>query len=194
MRTEVAEDPLSCELDAMLSARSAVEAVLPAARSGHENCGTQRTVPTLHGNPRRRAGHCTFVHDGDRRSVALPPLTRADLAAPAVGGSIDVQGRILKAGDADVRRSLCEAASGLMTRFKGTDKVKNWGQAIAKRSCHRKACVAVARKLAMIMHAIWSDGTFYVGDSAANRSDAAQRARRKDRRLLGRVDERCNGS
>ena len=47
------------------------------------------------------------------------------------GTSIDVQGRISKAGD--VRRSLYEAASGLMTRFKGTDKVKSWGQPIAKR-------------------------------------------------------------
>ena len=54
-----------------------------------------------------------------------------------------------------------------MTRFKGSDKVKSWSQAIAKRSCHRKACVAVARKLAVIMHAIWTDGTFYLGDSAA---------------------------
>lgn len=101
------------------------------------------------------------------------------------GTSIDVQGRISKAGDADVRRSLYEAASGLMTRFKGRDKVKSWGQAIAKRSCHRKACVAVARKLAVIMHAMWNDGTFYVGDPAASRNDAAQRAHLKDRRLLG---------
>jgi transposase len=40
------------------------------------------------------------------------------------GTSIDVQGRISKAGDADVRRALYEAAAGLLTRFKGTDKVK----------------------------------------------------------------------
>jgi hypothetical protein len=56
----------------------------------------------------------------------------------------------------------------LVTRFKGRDKVKSLGQAIAKRSCHRKACVAVARKLAVIMHAIWTDETFYVGDPAAS--------------------------
>ncbi|WP_292374448.1 IS110 family transposase [Mesorhizobium sp.] len=101
------------------------------------------------------------------------------------GTSIDVQGRISKAGDADERRSLYEAASGLMTRFKGRDKVKSWGQAIAKRSCHRKACVAVARKLAVIMHAMWSDGTFYVGDSAASQADAGRRAHDKARKLLG---------
>lgn len=95
-------------------------------------------------------------------------LLRPDLAALQSGTSIDVQGRISKAGDADVRRSLYEAASGLMTRFKGRDKIKSWGQAIAKRSCHRKASVAMARKLAVIMHAIWTDGTFYVGDPAAS--------------------------
>lgn len=141
--------------------------------------------------PRRRSGHCTFVHDSDRRSVALPPLTRrrgllrADLAAIAVGHLDRVQSSLSKAGDADVRRSLYEAASGLMTRFKGRDKVKSWGQAIAKRSCHRKACVAVARKLAVIMHAMWSDGTFYVGDSAASQADTGRRANEKARKLLG---------
>jgi hypothetical protein len=55
------------------------------------------------------------------------------------GSSIDVQGRISKAGDGDVRRALYEAASALLTRFKRKDKVKTWGLAIAKRTSHRKA-------------------------------------------------------
>lgn len=101
------------------------------------------------------------------------------------GTSIDVKGSISKAGDAEVRRALYEAASGLMTRFKGKDKVKSWGQQIAKRSCHRKAVVAVARKLAVIMHAMWSDGIFYVGDAAAPETATAQRAHVKDRKLMG---------
>lgn len=101
------------------------------------------------------------------------------------GSTIDIQGRISKAGDADVRCALYEAASGMLTRFKGRDKVKNWGQAIAKRSCHLKACVAVARKLAVIMHAIWSDGTFYVGDPAADQGDTGHRAHGKACKLLG---------
>ncbi|WP_318013247.1 hypothetical protein [Mesorhizobium sp. CA6] len=36
----------------------------------------------------------------------------------------------------------------------GTDEVENWGQAIARRFCHSKGCIAVARKLAVIMHAM----------------------------------------
>ena len=73
----------------------------------------------------------------------------------------------------------------MMTRFKGKVRVKIWGRDIAKRSCHRKACVAVARKLAVIIHAMWNDGTFYVGDPAASEDDAERRAQVKDRKLLG---------
>lgn len=70
--------------------------------------------------------------------------------------------------------------------MRGHDKVKLWGLQIAKRSCHHKAAVAVARKLAVIMHAMWSDGTCYSGDAAASPEQLAQRARDKEKRTLGR--------
>jgi transposase len=101
------------------------------------------------------------------------------------GPSIDVQGHISKAGDGDVRRALYEAALALMTRFKGRDKVRTWGLALAKRSCHHKATVAVVCKLAVIMHAMWTDGTCYVGDAAASASERQARAAVKDGKLLG---------
>ena len=50
--------------------------------------------------------------------------------------------------DSPAPRRTYEAASALPTRFKRKDKVKTWGMAIAKRTSHRKATVAVARKLA----------------------------------------------
>jgi transposase len=53
-----------------------------------------------------------------------------------------------------------------------------------KRSNHRKATVAVARKLAVIMHAMWLDGTFYCGDPTASAADVSARAAEKERRLL----------
>lgn len=71
-----------------------------------------------------------LFHDGDRRSDALP---RSRDVAVYFGRtprrwqsstSIDVQGRISKAADADVRRALYEAASGLIARFKGRNKDK----------------------------------------------------------------------
>jgi transposase len=56
---------------------------------------------------------------------------------------------------------------------------------LARRNCHLKVTVAVARELAVIMHAIWTDGTCYVSDAAASASDRAAPAARKDGKLLG---------
>lgn len=51
---------------------------------------------------------------------------------------------------------------------KGLDTIKAWGLKLANTKCHAKARVAVARKLAIVMHAMWRDGTFYVGDPDAS--------------------------
>jgi transposase len=75
------------------------------------------------------------------------------------GSSIDVQGRISKAGDGDVRHALYEAANIMLTKFRGFSSLKAWGLKIAKKRGHRRACVAVARRLAVIMHAMWRDGS-----------------------------------
>ena len=52
-----------------------------------------------------------------------------------------------------------EAANVLLTRYKPTLKLKDWAFAIAKRSTMRKARIALARRLAIIMHAMLRDGT-----------------------------------
>ncbi|WP_254514821.1 IS110 family transposase [Novosphingobium sp. G106] len=79
------------------------------------------------------------------------------------GTSIDVKGRISKAGDPDVRRALYSAAHVMLTRYKRPDRLKEWGDRLMKTKCRAKASVAVARKLAVIMHAMWKDGTAYHG-------------------------------
>jgi hypothetical protein len=53
-----------------------------------------------------------------------------------------------------VRTLLYEAANVMLTRYKGQLKLKDWAFAIAKRSTMRKARVALARRLAIIMHAM----------------------------------------
>ena len=50
-------------------------------------------------------------------------------------------------------------ANVMLTRYKGQLKLKDWAFAIAKRSTMRKARVALARRLAIIMHAMLRDGT-----------------------------------
>jgi transposase len=53
-----------------------------------------------------------------------------------------------------VRTLLYEAANVMLTRYKGQLKLKDWAFAIAKRSTMRKARVALARRLGIIMHAM----------------------------------------
>jgi transposase len=74
-------------------------------------------------------------------------------------GKIDYNGRITKRGDAVARTHLYEAARVLMSRVKRSSSLKVWGLSIAERSSSRNACVAVARKLAIIMHRMWLDGS-----------------------------------
>jgi transposase len=74
-------------------------------------------------------------------------------------GEIDWTGRISKCGDAMLRTYLYEAANVLLTRIAKWSALKSWGMRIAKRSSLRKAKVAVARKLAVILHRMWVDGT-----------------------------------
>jgi transposase len=72
---------------------------------------------------------------------------------------MDYDGRITKCGDSIARTHLFEAAKVLMSRVVKPNPIKTWGLNIARRSSMKNACVAVARKLAVIMHRIWVDGT-----------------------------------
>jgi len=74
-------------------------------------------------------------------------------------GETDWTGRISKCGDAMLRTYLYEAANVLLTRIAKWSALKSWGMRVAKRSSLRKAKVAVARKLAVILHRMWVDGT-----------------------------------
>ena len=74
-------------------------------------------------------------------------------------GEIDFDGHISKAGDADVRCALYSAANAMLTRTAQWSSLKAWGMQIAKTRGHQRAVIAVARKLAVILHRIWIDDT-----------------------------------
>ncbi len=77
-------------------------------------------------------------------------------------GEVDWSGRISKCGDAMVRTYLFEAAGVLLTRVAQWCKLKAWGHRLWKRIGFKKAKVAVARKLAVILHRMWRDGTDFI--------------------------------
>jgi transposase len=106
-----------------------------------------------------------------RATIDVPARFRNSKAVgPALGltpvlnqsGESNRVGRISLCGDAMMRSLLYEAAQVLLTRVTKWSWLKAWAMNIAKRRGRQKAIVALARRLAVIMHRIWSDGTEFL--------------------------------
>jgi transposase len=83
-------------------------------------------------------------------------------------GETDYTGRISKIGDSSVRTALYEAAHVMLTKpLKGCSQLKSWAMRIARRAGMSKAKVALARRLAVIMHRMLADGTPFNAAAAA---------------------------
>ncbi len=108
------------------------------------------------------AAYAAAVDDADR-------FTRSRAAGAYFGlvprryqsGETEWTGRITKQGDSMVRKLLYEAANSILTRSKKSFALKTWALKIARRRGLRKARVALARRLAVIMHAMLRDGTLF---------------------------------
>ena len=83
-------------------------------------------------------------------------------------GETDRSGRISKVGDAGVRTALYEAAHVILTRPVKASDLKSWAQGIERRAGLNKACVALARKLAVVLHQMLKNGTTFVPYKAAS--------------------------
>ena len=80
----------------------------------------------------------------------------------------DVTGAISKTGNALVRGALYEAAQVMLTRTTSFSTLKRWALDVATRCGMMRAKVALARKLATVLHRMWVDGTdFRFGKEAA---------------------------
>ncbi len=80
-------------------------------------------------------------------------------------GERDVSGGITKAGDVNLRRALCQAATVMMNRGRST-WLRTWGAQLAQRRGRKIAMVALARRIAVILHRIWVDNTTFQPDAA----------------------------
>jgi transposase len=76
-------------------------------------------------------------------------------------GDVDWSGRISKCGDRDLRSLLYSAATTLITQVKKASPLLVWAKRLQERKGFKKAAVAVSRKLAVILHCIWRDGTVF---------------------------------
>jgi transposase len=83
-------------------------------------------------------------------------------------GETDVTGGISKVGDDTVRTALYEAATVMLSRSGRFSVLKRWAMEVAKRRGMKRARVALARKLAVVLHRMWLDGSeFRFGKEAA---------------------------
>ena len=74
-------------------------------------------------------------------------------------GETDRTGAISRAGDAAVRMALFEAAHVILTRVAAWSTLKAWAMNVAKRRGAKRAKVALARKLGVVLHRMWLDQT-----------------------------------
>lgn len=183
VRDAVANDPLSSGLmDCMLRARAALwseyvklHRLVLQIVARDELCRRYLEIPGV--GPVTALTFTTAIDDPlrFRRSRDVAAYFGLTSKRWQSGSSIDVQGRISKAGDPDVRHALFEAANCLLHRYKRPDRIKEWGQKLAAKKSSNKACVAIARKLAVIMHAMWKDGTCYQGAPEARPRDLVRK-------------------
>ena len=103
-----------------------------------------------------------------RATVDMPARFRKSKSVGAVfgltcardqSGERDRPGAISRCGDAMMRAMLYEAAQSMLVRSTRWSWLKAWAMQIAKRRGMKRAIVALARRLAVIMHRIWMDGT-----------------------------------
>lgn len=80
-------------------------------------------------------------------------------------GERDIIGGITKAGDIGLRRALCQAATVMLHRGRAS-WLRTWAARVAKRRGNKRAMVALARRIAVVLHRMWRDGANFRPDAA----------------------------
>jgi transposase len=83
-------------------------------------------------------------------------------------GETDVTGRISRIGDHSVRVALYEAANVILTRAVTGSDLKSWALGVARRAGLKKAKVALARKLAVVLHRMLADGRSFMASKVVS--------------------------
>ena len=122
-------------------------------------------MPALDDDPRVLGPVVALTY---RATVDVPARFRKSKSVGAVfglsmseydPGEIDLSSRCRTAGDQDDATMLYEAAQVMLTRTNKWWWLEAWAMQIARRRGMKKAIVALARRLAVILHRIWVDGT-----------------------------------
>lgn len=155
---EIAIEPLLRSAEQLATERKEMDNMFQRAARRDDVCLRLMTIPGV--GPITSLAYRATVDDPCRISSSKSVGALFGLT-PRIyqSGEIDRTGRISRAGDSMMRHLLYEAAAALMSRIGKQSRLRSWGMAIARRRGFKRATVAVARKLAVIMHRIWISGS-----------------------------------
>lgn len=161
------EPALEVALEALLAAHEAVcreyeqlDGALRRWARDHELISRMMTVPGI--GPITAAAFIAVIDQPERFRTSASVAAYVGLTPRRYqSGQVDYSGRISKSGDPMLRACLYEAACALLSRVNRFSSLKSWGLRLAARKGCRKAAVAVARKLAVILFRIWADSTTF---------------------------------
>jgi transposase len=165
VRELVADQALLVTLcEAMLAARAALLASfttldkLMRSRAKSELCQRLMTMPGV--GPHTALAFVATIDDPGRFKASRQVGAYLGLTPRTYqSGEIDRKGRITRHGDGLLRTSLFEAAIALLTRVRRPSALQAWGRKLARKRGAKRAIVALARRMAVILHRMWLDGT-----------------------------------
>jgi transposase len=165
-------EPMLRVREVMRAERKAADRILAGSARRSDLSRRLMTIPGV--GPVTSLAYIATIDDPGRFGVSKAVGAHLGLT-PRVyqSGEIDRSGQISKCGDRMMRHLLYEAASALMTRTRKWSRLRAWGISVAKRRGMKRATVAVARKLAVIMHRIWVIGDVFEFGKPATAAKAA---------------------
>ena len=144
-------EPLLSAVAALKRESERLDAAVLARAKGDPACRLLMTVPGV--GPVTALAYAATVGDAERFAKSRAVGAYVGLTSRRwQSGEMDYSGRISKHGDAMLRSLLYEAANSLLTVVRRAHPLKDWARRVRKRTSHKKACVALARKLAVILH------------------------------------------
>lgn len=144
-------EPLLSSIAALRCEHKRLDKAVMARTKGDPTCRLLMTAPGI--GPVTALAYTATIGDAERFAKSRAVGAYVGLTSRRwQSGEMDYSGRISKHGDAMLRALLYEAANSLLTVVRRAHPLKDWARRLRKRTSHKKACVALARKLAVILH------------------------------------------
>ena len=153
-------EPVLAVQTALLAQREALHRMVLQAVRQEEVCRRLMTVPGV--GPVTALAFRATVDRAERFARSRDVGAHFGLTPRRYqSGETDRSGAIAKTGDALTRHALYEAATSMLVHATKPSALRSWALAVAKRRGLQKARVALARRLAVVLHRMWRDGTAF---------------------------------